>query len=47
MKEFDTIKKEFFEFLEYDRGIFSKTIENYERDLNVYSNFIQKIFNRL
>ena len=36
MKKFDTIKKEFFEFLEYDKGYSVRTIENYERDIKKF-----------
>jgi len=36
MKKFDTIKKEFFEFLEYDKGFSVRTIENYERDIKKF-----------
>ncbi len=36
MKKFDTIKKEFFEFLEYDKGYSLRTIENYERDIKKF-----------
>ena len=36
MKKFDTIKKEFFEFLKYDKGYSVRTIENYERDIKKF-----------
>ena len=36
MKKFDTIKKEFFEFLKYDKGYSLRTIENYERDIKKF-----------
>ena len=36
MKKFDTIKKEFFEFLEYDKGYSVRTLENYERDIKKF-----------
>ena len=36
MKKFDTIKKEFFEFLEFDKGYSVITIENYERDIKKF-----------
>ena len=36
MKKFDTIKKEFFEFLEYDKGYSLRTIENYKRDIKKF-----------
>jgi len=36
MKKFDAIKKEFFEFLEYDKGYSVRTIENYERDIKKF-----------
>ena len=36
MKKFDIIKKEFFEFLEYDKGYSVRTIENYERDIKKF-----------
>ena len=36
MKKFDTIKNEFFEFLEYDKGYSVRTIENYERDIKKF-----------
>ena len=36
MKKFDKIKKEFFEFLKYDKGYSVRTIENYERDIKKF-----------
>ena len=42
MKKFDTIKKEFFEFLEYDKGYSVRTIENYERDIKKFEVYIRE-----
>jgi site-specific recombinase XerD len=36
MKKFNIIKKEFFEFLKYDKGYSARTIENYERDIKKF-----------
>ena len=36
MKKFNIIKKEFFEFLKYDKGYSERTIENYERDIKKF-----------
>ena len=41
MKKFNILKKDFLEFLEYDKGYSDRTIENYKRDLeNLLEDFI-------
>ena len=40
MKKFDTVKKEFLDFLEFDKGYSERTIENYERDISKFEVYI-------
>ena len=40
MKKFDTVKKEFLDFLEFDKGYSERTIENYDRDISKFEVYI-------
>lgn len=40
MKKFDKIKKEFLDFLKYDKGFSNQTIVNYNRDLIKFEDFL-------
>ena len=40
MKKFDIIKKEFLDFLEFDKGYSERTIENYDRDISKFEVYI-------
>ena len=40
MKKFDTVKKEFLDFLEFDKGYSERTIENYDRDISKFGVYI-------
>ena len=42
MQKFRTIKKNFFEFLEYDKGYSRKTIESYSRDIKKFEVYIEE-----
>ena len=42
MQKFKTIKKNFFEFLEYDKGYSRKTIESYNRDIKKFEVYIEE-----
>ncbi len=42
MQKFKTIKKNFFEFLEYDKGFSRKTIESYNRDIKKFEVYIEE-----
>ena len=42
MQKFKTIKKNFFEFLEYDKGYSRKTIESYSRDIKKFEVYIEE-----
>ena len=42
MQKFRTIKKNFFEFLEYDKGYSRKTIESYSRDIKKFEIYIEE-----
>ena len=42
MQKFKTIKKNFFEFLEYDKGYSRKTIESYDRDIKKFEVYIEE-----
>tara|TARA_B100000886_G_scaffold92613_1_gene61199 strand:- start:4878 stop:5792 length:915 start_codon:yes stop_codon:yes gene_type:complete len=42
MQKFKTIKKEFFEFLEFDKGYSRKTIESYKRDIKKFEVYIEE-----
>ena len=55
MKKFDIVKKEFLDFLEFDKGFSERTIENYDRDISKFEvyitefsstirNYLKKIF---
>ena len=36
MMKFDRVKKEFLDFLEFDKGYSDRTIENYDRDITKF-----------
>ena len=40
MKKFDIVKKEFLDFLEFDKGFSERTIENYDRDISKFQLYI-------
>ena len=40
MKKFDKIKKDFLDFLQYDKGYSERTIENYQRDITKFEVYI-------
>ena len=40
MKKFDIVKKEFLDFLEFDKGYSERTIENYDRDISKFEVYI-------
>ena len=40
MKKFDILKKNFLEFLKYDKGYSDRTIENYKRDITKFEVYI-------
>ena len=40
MKKFDVVKKEFLDFLEFDKGYSERTIENYDRDISKFEIYI-------
>ena len=40
MKKFNILKKDFLEFLEYDKGYSDRTIENYKRDISKFEVYI-------
>jgi Site-specific recombinase XerD len=40
MKKFDIVKKEFLDFLEFDKGYSERTIENYDRDISKFEIYI-------
>ena len=40
MKKFDIVKKEFLDFLEFDKGYSARTIENYYRDISKFEVYI-------
>ena len=40
MKKFNILKKDFLEFLEYDKGYSVRTIENYKRDITKFEVYI-------
>ena len=40
MKKFDIVKKEFLDFLEFDKGYSGRTIENYDRDISKFEVYI-------
>tara|TARA_B100000941_G_scaffold134308_1_gene95219 strand:+ start:32 stop:946 length:915 start_codon:yes stop_codon:yes gene_type:complete len=42
VQKFKTIKKNFFEFLEYDKGFSRKTIESYNRDIKKFEVYIEE-----
>ena len=42
MQKFKIIKKNFFEFLEYDKGYSRKTIESYSRDIKKFEVYIEE-----
>ena len=42
MQKFKIIKKDFFEFLEYDKGYSRKTIESYSRDIKKFEVYIEE-----
>ena len=40
MKKFNILKKDFLEFLEYDKGYSDRTVENYKRDISKFEVYI-------
>ena len=38
--KFNTVKKEFLDFLEFDKGYSERTIENYDRDISKFEVYI-------
>jgi len=40
MKKFDILKKNFLDFLKYDKGYSDRTIENYKRDITKFEVYI-------
>ena len=44
MKKFDTVKKEFLDFLKFDKGYSDNTIENYCRDISKFEVYITDFY---